>query len=232
MKNIPSFFYIVAILILLSPSVANSYHASTNISGMFHYYVIINSQNLDDPTDSFTVTGTITLKVENGEITGIIGEMENVKLSGSAFHIINLKNYLASVLKKWYSSIRFVSRQISGEKVYTSIDGRIVEAYLIRKALSVEYREKNTGVYLGGDKVLTINYVFGTGYSAITIKYRVIISSILILVQPESIIDSFSIVTPPSKTVLLFGGIIACLVLIGTIYTLINWDKYNLDIFS
>ncbi len=158
--------------------------------------------------------------------------MENVKLSGSAFHIINLKNYLASVLKKWYSSIRFVSRQISSEKVYTSIDGRIVEAYLIRKALSVEYREKNTGVYLGGDKVLTINYVFGTGYSAITIKYRVIISSILILVQPESIIDSFSIVTPPSKTVLLFGGIIACLVLIGTIYTLINWDKYNLDIFS
>ncbi len=228
MRRATTFFIITMALLLLVVAPTTYSYSPDYFNGKYDYYVVIDNTLASDPAESFTLTLKVSVVVQNGVITGIAGEIGNIDVSGTAFKIPNIYDYTLHVLKEWFTNIKFIRRVTGGEKIYTSVNGFIVEAYMVHDGRNIEYREKNTGLYLGGDMHLTI--IINAG--GLRLKYFVVVSSLLVSVKPSRILETFSIVQPPSTQVLIIGGLIAGLVLLGSIYTVVNWSKYNLDIFS
>ncbi len=213
---------------LLSPTIP---HAQ-NVSGEFTYYFIVEGVNTRNPYDTFMLSGFLRLVVEDNMVSRITIDFDRVKISNKPAGIISLKDFLKSLLDQWINTFVFIKKVSSGERVYTGIRDIVVESYKVRTDRGYEIREYNTGVYLGGKSRFEFTYRYETPRGAIVNKYSVDVDTLIFDIEPHNVVDEFKTVEPPIDEIEFVGGIIALLILVGAGYTVVNWDKYNLDIFS
>jgi hypothetical protein len=224
------FFFLLSLILGTSLFVlaASGAPSQVNLTGVFRYYFILHISFENSQLPSFTIAGFVKVDVKNNIITGIEGDITGFTSSGSPYTEALTRRLATMILSDWIHRFQLASGVTGGEPMYTSVDGVIVRAYVVRTNNQIEYREANTGVYLGG--VTNGETVFKYNHGEILVAYQ--ISSILVNITPTSILSYFNVVQPPVQDVSLIGGVAALIILGGAVYTVVNWRNYNLDIFS
>ncbi len=228
-KVFPQLLILLLIIILIHlPTLDSTY----TVNGEFTYYFFLEGVNTRNPYDTFALSGIIHVIVEYNIIKKVVFDLNEVEVSDKPAGVLSITGFLDTILNQWITHFQFIKQVSSGEIVYTGIRDVIIKSIKVKTAKGYEIREYNTGVYLGGKVFFNFQYRISSRPNSLENTYSVTINTLIVDVQPHDIVNNFATVEPPIEAIQVFGGIIAFLILIGAGYTVLNWDKYNLDIFS
>ncbi|ADI31464.1 hypothetical protein [Staphylothermus hellenicus] len=210
----------------LISGIVSSFNNLQTITGEIRYLVIVDGARSDNPLDMVSFQCVISLKIENNKVESI---------SASNFIINNIpdsvsyrfQEFVKTVIIKWFNSFSLFDKVESNYKTYISVNGKIIEAYIVSGNNGVEYREANTGLYVGGDKELQISI---ETISPMHPKYRYNLSiiSYLFSIKPEQIINSLAVIEPPTSIVRNTTIIIAATITVLAVRTLMKWKDYSI----
>ncbi len=209
-------FTIVLILSSLSLSTI-SYSLTTSYTGTLYYIVqlSINSNNgFSIPVECVIKASVVRDEIRSVEIINL-NYLSTFNLPPDILKIIEYS------LKYWLGNIELFYHVRSGTETYVSIEGKIVRAYVITLGRTIQYREANTGFYLGG----IINDI---PYRGATGTYRISLISYLYKLSPDTILKQFAVIKPPREQVIVFGTIILLIIIGGVIHTFYRWKDYRL----
>ncbi len=209
-------FTIVLILSSLSLSPI-SYSLTSSYTGTLYYIVqlsISSNNGFSIPVECVIKASVIRDEIRSADIINL-NYISTFNLPPDILKIIEYS------LKYWLGNIVLFIRVKSGAETYVSIEGKIVRAYVITLGGTIQYREVNTGFYLGG----IVNDIF---YRGTTGTYQISLISYLYKLSPDTILKQFAIIEPPREKVIVLGTIILLIILGGVIHTFYRWREYRL----
>lgn len=192
--------------------------------GKYYYLTIVEGYPKNTVYGKFLVQATAVFDIREGRIQYVY--LQNISLYGIPRGLMNINNVIRSVYLQWLENINLVSNASSSDVTYVSVNGRIIKACICIKDDRIEYRELNTGAYLGGESFFTTTIDLHIWRRTIEVPVYVIITSYLVRTEPISIIEKFCVVEIPVEKIRLFGGIIAAIIVVGAVFTISRWDKY------
>lgn len=210
-------------LIFVSNSMIMPSHLES-ITGTLKYVIIVNGVRTDDPFDIVSFQCTVSLRVKNNQVTDITATdfmIDNLPYAVSS----RFREFVKSLIIKWFNSFNILDKSHSNYKTYISVNGKIIEAYIIDKRDGIEYREVNTGLYVGGDQFLQISVGFTP---LVSLKYNLSIISYLFSVEPDQLMNYFSIIEPPTEQVRDVAILVAVAVVVLAIRSLAKWEEYSI----
>lgn len=223
-------FLLLSIILLfplaLISGIISPFNSPQTITGELKYVVIVDGARSDNPLEIVSFQCTISLKIKDNKVESI---------TASNFIINNIPNsisyrfqeFVKTLIIKWFNSFSLFDKVESNSKTYISVNGRIVEAYIVPRDNGVEYREASTGLYVGGDKELQIS-IETISPVHLRYKYNLSIISYLFSIEPEQLINSFAIVEPPTIIVRNSTIIIAAAITVLAVRTLVKWEDYSI----
>ncbi len=209
-------FTIILILSSLSLSPI-SYSLTSSYTGTLYYIVqlsISSNNGFSIPVECVIKASVIRDEIRSAEIINL-NYLSTINLPPDIFKIIEYS------LKHWLGNIVLFTRVKSSAETYVSIEGKIVRAYVITLGGTIQYREVNTGFYLGG----VVNDIF---YRGATGTCQISLISYLYKLSPDTILKQFAIIEPPREKVIILGTIILLIILGGVIHTFYRWRDHRL----
>ncbi len=194
-----------------------AFSSSYTYTGSLYYIVqisISSSNGLSVPIECVVKVNVINNEIRSAEIISV-NYLSSFNLPPDIVKIIEYS------LRYWLNNIILFSNQRSGTETYVSIEGKIVKAYVINHESFTEYREANTGFYIGG-VINNISYKSSSG------TYNVDLMAYLYKLNPDTLLKYFAIIEPPREKVILFGAILLLIILGGVIHTFYKWRDYRL----
>ncbi len=233
--GIKALFIILSIVFfsITMPVAYTSYYNNTYSANLVHEYLtfilLMDGENLNAGHDTFSIECIVTLELNNNKITNI--KINSLNVMDPPGYGLNIKKFVIGIIAKWLDKIVLYDLEKSGETGYVSVNGKIIETYIIRKNDGIEYREKNTGLFMGGIHIVTYtSSLEETHYisSLSRLTYGVKIQSYLIAVKPDTILDKLYVIEPPIQSVRVLGSIISIVLGVLALYTLSRWDDYRI----
>ncbi len=209
--------FIIALMLSSLPLNPVSYSLTTSYTGTLYYIVqlsISSSNGFSIPVECVIKASVVRDEIRAAEIINL-NYLSTFNLPPDILKIIEYS------LKYWLGNIELFNHVKSNTETYVSIESKIVKAYVITLGGTIQYREVNTGFYLGG----IVNNVF---YRSVTGTYRINLISYLYKLSPDTILKQFAVIEPPREKVMLFGTIILLIILGGVIHTFYRWKDYKL----
>ncbi len=220
MKNL---FFTIALLSLLSISFPINIGMNINNSSneRLYYMVIVNGENTRAPLDSFSFDCIVELIVSDSRIESMV--LSDLSISSTALymHVIGVKNFIRSVLEEWINHIELYGLESSNEKTYLSVNGLIVEAFIVNKEGEQVYRDPKTGLYLGGSHKLVIRF-------REIVSYEVSITAFLVRIEPTDEVNKLNIVMAPINIVRVLGTIASIAIVVLAMNTILKWRYYRI----
>lgn len=194
--------------------------------GKYYYLTIVEGHLGNTAYGSFLVQATAVFDIRNSRIQHVY--LQNISVYGMPHGLTDINNVIRSIYLQWLEDIKLVSNTTSSDITYVSVNGKIIKACICIEDNRIEYRDLNTGIYLGGESSFTTTIDLRIWRRTIDIPAYVIITSYLVRTKPTSIVEKFYVVEIPVEKVRLFGGIIAAMIVIGAVFTISRWDKYKI----
>ncbi len=205
------------------PVNATTYHIQ---DGKYYYLTIVEGYLENTAYGSFLVQATAIFDIRNGQIQHVY--LQNISVYGIPRGLTNINDLIRSIYLQWLENVELVSSTTSNDITYVSVNGKIIKACICVEDHRIEYRDLNTGIYLGGESSFTTTIDLRIWRRTIQIPAYVVITSYLVKTEPTSIVEKFCVVEIPIEKVRLFGGFIAAVIIIGAVYTISKWDKYTI----
>ncbi len=224
---------IIFLTILLSTHPVSSilpYIGNNNkqlFNGILEYLVIVTGSRSDNPLETVSFECTFKIDIVNNK---------PVRVSASNFSIEELPDIINSVFKdfirnlivKWFNSFKLFRKTIGFDKTYLSINGLIIEAYIVNGINGVEYREVNTGLFVGGDQFIQLEVAFRTLMYRLSYIYNLSIVSYLYHIQPPDMLSKFAVINPPVEYVRTITLAAAIIFIVLAVITLVRWEYYSI----
>ena len=215
-RNIVLVVFLLA-LTILPMYLPLAFSSSYTYTGALYYIVQISirsSNGLSVPIECVVKVNVVNNEIRSAEIISV-NYLSSFNLPPDIVKIIEYS------LKYWLNNIVLFSNQRSGTETYVSIEGKIVKSYVVNHEGFTEYREANTGFYIGG----VINNIV---YKSSTGSYSIDLMAYLYKLSPDTLLKHFAIIEPPREKVILFGTILLLIILGGVIHTFYKWRDYRL----
>jgi hypothetical protein len=198
-----------------------------SFTGTLEYLVVVTGSRSDNPLEIVSFECTFKIEITNNKL---------VRVSAGNFSIEELPDIISAVFKdfirdliiKWFNSFELFRKTTGFDKTYLSINGLIVEAYIVNSVNGVEYREANTGLFVGGDQFIQLEVTLRTLMYSLSYMYNLSIVSYLYHIQPPSILSRFAVVNPPVGYVRTITLTAAIVFIILAVITLARWEYYSI----
>ncbi len=222
--SIKQFFILlmIASLLLINPS--SAYSASENLTGSLKYIVIIDGYDLNNQYNTITLQCIVTMNIVNNKLES--AEATNVTIANIWFTPSKklITSLLRGLFQQWFDMLKLFDKTNGIDKIYLSVNGKIIEANVVPKNNGTEYREVNTGLFVGGDQFLIYKFrIYGR-----PISFVLSIISYLIEVGPESLLDKLCIINPPIFETRIATSAFAFIVLVLAVFTISKWEYYSI----
>ncbi|MCD6195744.1 MAG: hypothetical protein J7J82_03050 [Staphylothermus sp.] len=218
------FFILLTItsLLLINPSPVHS--ASENLTGSLKYIVIIDGYDLNNQYNTITLQCIVTMNIVNNKLES--AEATNITIANIWFTPNKkiITSLLRGLFQQWFNMLKLFDKTNGIDKTYLSVNGKIIEANIVSKNNGTEYREVNTGLFVGGDQFLIYKFKI---YSR-SISFVLSIISYLIEISPESLLDRLCIINPPIFETRIVTSAFAFIVLVLTVITVSKWEYYSI----
>lgn len=215
------------LILSLSIFVSNTLVSTQQHPDALYYLVLIEASSTSPNfTDSFYLTAYLKTSIATSTLK--YEKLVDIEVNSPSKYVRDYRDLADKFLSRFFSKVRAYSKTAGGEKTYWSLDSHIVEAETIRLSNGVEYREVNTGLYLGGRYRETHSVTFYGLFRTVTLNYEFNVAVILKNIEPQMYVNQLSVVSIPVdlvKNVLLFFAAVTTVI---SIYVLTNWKKYRL----
>ena len=218
------FFILLTItsLLLINPSPTHS--ASENLTGSLKYIVIIDGYDLNNQYNIITLQCIVTMNIVNNKLES--AEATNITIANIWFTPNKkiITSLLRGLFQQWFNMLKLFDKTNGIDKAYLSVNGKIIEANIVLKNNGTEYREVNTGLFVGGDQFLI--YKFKIYSRSISVVLSII--SYLIEISPQSLLDKLCIINPPIFETRIATMAFAFIVLALATITISKWEYYSI----
>lgn len=137
-------------------------------------------------------------------------------------------DFVSKFLSIFFSKVRVYSKDLYGEKTYWGLDSYVVEAKAVKLSNGVEYRETNTGLYLGGRYKEKYSVAFYRAFRYITINYEFDVFVLLKKIEPQIYVNSLNVIDIPVDLIKWLLIFFAVVITLASLYVLMNWKKYRI----
>jgi len=222
--NTKQFFILLMITSLLLINASPAHSASENLTGSLKYIVIIDGHDLNNQYNTITLQCIVTMNIVNNKLES--AEATNITIANIWFTPNKkiITSLLRGLFQQWFNMLKLFDKTNGIDKTYLSVNGKIIEANIVSKNNGTEYREVNTGLFVGGDQFLIYKFKI---YSR-SISFVLSIISYLIEISPESLLDRLCIINPPIFETRIVTSAFAFIVLVLTVITVSKWEYYSI----
>ncbi|MCD6300771.1 MAG: hypothetical protein J7L82_01725 [Staphylothermus sp.] len=215
-------YLLIASLLLFDPLPV--YTTSETLTGSLKYMVIIDGYDPNNQFNTITLQCIVTMhivdnKLESAEATNVT--IESIWFTPSKRLITSL---LRDIFLQWFNMLKLFDRTDGIDKTYLSVNGKIIEANIVTRDNGTEYREVNTGLFVGGDQFMIYRFI---AYGR-SIDFVLSIVSYLIEVTPENILTKLFVVEPPVLETRTATLAFAFLIIALAALTISKWEYYSI----
>jgi hypothetical protein len=162
------------------------------------YIIVFNGHNLFNELDSMSLEVVVDISYHSNHLSFSIKSYSAENLPSIA-HVTGLRDFLNALVRRWLSTISLynnVTGEAGNERIYVSVNGKIVEAYIVNDKYGESYIDPSTGLYLGGrhEFLVVFNITTYVFYPPRGYQYMVSTESYMISINPRSIADQLNVV--------------------------------------